>query len=532
MIPTLTFHGAARTVTGSAILLDTKRGQILVDCGMFQGSKSLKQLNYGDFPFDPKSVHCVVLTHAHIDHSGLLPKLVKAGFDGPIYATRGTSDLCSIMLPDSGHIQEFEVEILNRRNRRRGRAPVTPIYTAADAADMLPLFRTTDYDSWFDLLEGARARFWNAGHILGSASIEIEIVNAGNNGMPLRIVFSGDLGPDHKSFHPDPDAPTGIDYVICESTYGDTDRKHSTPRLRRDALAAEIKAAYHREGTLIIPAFAVERTQEMLLDLVYLIESGRVPEMIVYVDSPLAIRATRVFAENAKGLEDGPELRKALQSHHLRFAETVEQSKAIAHARGFKVIVSASGMCDAGRIRHHLRRWLWEKSTTVLLVGYQAQGTLGRLLLEGEKSVRIQGDEVRVKARIRSIDDYSGHADGPELAEWINERRPIRRGVFLVHGEEPAMAALKQRLRRMIGEEIPIERPIIDDTYALTPRGPKLLKLEAQRRIEPELVGRLDWHNDLSRLILDIAERLDQEADDKRRAVVIRRIRRALEETG
>ncbi|HOV03873.1 MAG TPA: MBL fold metallo-hydrolase [Kaistiaceae bacterium] len=524
----LKFHGAARTVTGSCHLVEAGGARLLVDCGMYQGSKTMKALNYRDFPFDPRKIDAVILTHAHIDHSGLLPKLCKAGFKGRIAATRGTIDLCAIMLPDSGHIQEFEVELLNRRNRQRGRDEVVPIYTAADAIAALNQFRLMDYDTWFEPVPGIRARFWNAGHILGSASVEMEI--AENDGTPLRLLFSGDIGPDDKLLHPDPDAPAGFDYVVCESTYGDTDRPITDAAGRREHLAAEIRDAYNAEGALLIPAFAVERTQELILDIVELMQTGAIPEASIFVDSPLAIRATRVFAANAAHLEDGHDFMKALHSKHLRFAETVEESKAIAGVDGFKIILSASGMCEAGRIRHHLKRWLYRHDATVLMVGYQAEGTLGRLLLQGERTVRIQGEEIKVAARIREIDDYSGHADGRELAEWIAARQPIARGVFLVHGEENAQLALERRLARVLPESLEVLRPVIDDAFALRPDGPKPLNLEAQRRIKPEMVARLDWHNDLSKLILDISDRLDEAADDRARDVVIRRIRRALEE--
>ncbi len=279
-------------------------------------------------------------------------------------------------------------------------------------------------------MPGVHARYWNAGHLLGSASIEIEFAGEGASGKPLRVLASGDLGPDAKLLQPDPEAPAGLDYVICELTYGDEDRPPVTRELRRDHLAAEVRAAHAAGGALLIPAFAVERTQELIVDLVDLMERGDIPAAPIFLDSPLAISATEVFRQHAESQEAGLDVARLLASPHLHCTETVEESKAIARLTGFHIIVAASGMCDAGRIRHHLKRWLWHAKATVLLVGFQAQGTLGRFIADGATAVRIQGDEIKVAARIRRLDEYSGHADGPELARWIAARRPIRAGRF------------------------------------------------------------------------------------------------------
>lgn len=271
--PIIRFHGAAGTVTGSCFLVETDATQILVDCGMFQGSKTEKELNYRPFPFEIGRIEAVVLTHAHIDHSGLLPKLSKHGYAGPIFATSGTMDLCSVMLPDSGHIQAFEVDQLNRRNRRRARADVEPIYTADDAVVVMTQFRPVALQQWQSVAPGIRIRYWNAGHLLGSSSVEMEVAADGG---PVRILFSGDIGPGHKLLQHDPDAPQGWDYVICESTYGDTDRIEATDESRRRILKHEVnEASRHRDGALLIPSFAVERTQELLADLIYLMEEAR-----------------------------------------------------------------------------------------------------------------------------------------------------------------------------------------------------------------------------------------------------------------
>ncbi len=528
MSVTIRFCGAARTVTGSCYLFETPSGRLLIDCGMFQGSKTLKALNYGAFPFNPADIRVVLLTHAHIDHGGLLPKLIADGFHGSILATRGTIDLCSYMLPDAGSIQESEVAALNRRNVARGRPEVMPIYTQADALASLTAFQPVDYDKWVDVMPGVRARYWNAGHLLGSASIEIEFAGQGASGQPLRVLMSGDVGPDAKLLQPLPDAPAGLDYVVSESTYGHIDRPPIANATRRAHLAEQVRAAHAVDGPLLIPAFAVERTQELIVDLVDLMERGDVPAAPIFLDSPLAIRATEVFRQHASALNADIDVALVLASPHLRFTETVPESKAIERLTGFHIIIAGSGMCDAGRIRHHLKRWLWHKNASVLLSGFQSQGTLGRFLEEGAKAVRIQGDEVKVAARIASFDEYSGHADGPELARWIASRRPIARGVFLVHGEEPSIAGLAERIGERIVPAAQVFRPILDDIYELTTAAPTLLDGKQRRRLAPEAVVALDWHNDMSELVLDINERIEAAADDRARGVIIRRLRRAL----
>ncbi len=527
---TLSVHGAAHTVTGSCYLLQTEETRFLVDCGMFQGAKTLKALNYADFPFDPEKIDFVLLTHAHIDHSGLIPKLVKHGFTGPIYATHGTIDLLSCMLPDAGHIQEFEVEQLNRRNAQRGRPEVTPIYTVADAEASLRSCSPVAYDTWIEPTEGVRARFWNAGHILGSASVEIEVNTGLQSPRTLRLLFSGDIGPDVKSFHPAPESPGNLDYLICEATYGSREREPMTLEARRDLLAAEVNAALNKNGVLIFPTFAVERTQELLADLLALIDGKRVRDVPIFLDSPLAIRATEIFLDHADNLENGDEFRRAMRSHRVRTTETVAESMMIERMDGSHIIVAASGMCDAGRIRHHLKNRLWRENTTVIMVGYQAEGTLGRILQSGAKAVRIQGEEIKVRARIRTLDVYSGHADGPALARWVEERGPVMRGTILAHGEEEGLSGLHARLTDLGLDGDRIFAPDLDEVFDLLVEAPEARRRPAPRRLQPELVGRTDWHNDLSKLWLDISEQLESAADDRARKVVIRRMRRALEE--
>lgn len=530
MTITMSVHGAAQTVTGSCYLLDTGETRFLVDCGMFQGAKTVKQLNYEAFPFDPESIDFVLLTHAHIDHSGLIPKLVKHGFAGPIYATRGTIDLLSCMLPDSGHIQEFEVQQLNRRNAHRGRPPVTPMYTVQDAEEAMKSFSPVSYDDWVSPCAGIRARFWNAGHILGSASIEVEIATGNDAPRQLRILFSGDIGPDVKSFHPDPDSPENLDFLVCESTYGNRDRPDISLHDRREMLASEVNEALSDDGVLVVPAFAVERTQEFLADLFELIGSGKVPHVPIFLDSPLAIRATKVFVDHADELEDGHAFKKYVNSQILRTTETVQESMGIERFKGSHIVVAASGMCDAGRIRHHLKNHLWRRNSTVMIIGYQARGTLGQFLLDGAKAVRIQGEEVKVRARIRQLDVYSGHADGSALARWVEERAPIKRGIFLTHGEEESINGLHERLSELGMDGERIVEPMLDDMYDLTTEAPGPRARPVARRLEPEDVGKPDWHNEMSELWLDVAEELEQAADNRARKVIIRRLRRALKE--
>jgi len=519
----LCFHGAAQAVTGSCFALRTDDAHILVDCGLFQGSKTERELNYREFPFDPASLDAVLLTHAHIDHSGLLPKLAKDGFKGPIFTTSPTVDLCSVMLPDSGHVQETEVEQLNRRNARRGLPLVQPIYGTEQATATLTQFRAVPFGAPVAIAKGIRARYWDAGHLLGSASIEVEIDRPG--GTHLRLLFSGDIGSNLRPFHARPTGPQGVDYVVCEATYGDVDRQDITLERRLQILQAEVTAAAQSSGALLIPSFAVERTQELLVDLVRLMKAGRIPSAPIFVDSPLATRASAVFEDHAGDMENGAALLEALRDVRVRFTDSVEQSKAIARIRGFHIVIAASGMCEAGRIRHHLKEWLWRSAATILLVGFQAQGTLGRILLDGARRVRVMGEDVQVKARIRSIDVYSGHADGPQLAAWIAERLPIPGSVFLTHGEAHAIDGLRDRLK-CLDAGLHIVVPTLDSVFELAGGPPR--QVGAPVRSAAESAGRLDWHNELSDLILDIDEQMSLAADERARKQIIRRLRKAL----
>jgi metallo-beta-lactamase family protein len=525
MMLRLHFHGAARTVTGSNYMIETATARVLIDCGMFQGAKTETELNYRPFPYDPARITALVLTHAHIDHTGLVPKLTRSGFTGPIHASPGTRDLCGIMLPDSGFIQETEVKKLNERNAKRGLPEVEPIYTLDDAMAALQQFTVQAMETWFSPAPGIRMRFWNAGHLLGSASIEVEVEQDGKK--PTRILFSGDIGPDNKLLEHDPEAPQGFDFVVCESTYGGRDRFERAPEKRLELLAQEVRDAAGRGGVMLIPSFAVERTQEVVTDLVTVMERGLAPKANIFIDSPLANKATAVFRRHAGAIEGGQALARAFASPLVKSTESVDDSKALNRFNGFHIVIAASGMAEAGRIRHHLRNRLWQRSTTVLLVGFQAKGSLGSLLEEGAKRVTIMGDEIKVAATIRRIDDYSGHADGPELVQWVKERLPVGRSIFLTHGEEQGQIALAEDLRGLVPDEC-IIRPRLDDVYDLTGPACALLESETKPRIDPASVAKLDWNNDLQSLILDIGEELKGAADAKSKAVIIRRLRRAL----
>jgi metallo-beta-lactamase family protein len=523
----LHFHGACRTVTGSCFLIETAQGKVLVDCGMVQGSKTERELNYRDFPFRPHDIDALILTHAHIDHSGLIPKLCKHGFDGPIYTIAATADLCSIMLPDSGHIQEMEVQQLNRRNGRKGRQAVDPIYTVDDATACLTQFRSVSYKAWINVLPDLRVRFWNAGHLLGSASVEIEGTDKKDSQHPTRLLFSGDIGTRAKLLELGAEGPHDIDHLICESTYGGTDRTDIDEAVRRKALLREVTEAKRRKGPLLIPSFAVERTQELLVDLMSLLESGQMDPCPIFIDSPLATRASEIFAKHASAIRNGDMLVRALNQKNVRFTETREQSMAISRIGGFHIIISASGMCEAGRIRHHLKDWLWRPEATVLLVGYQANGSLGRTLLEGTRSVRMMGSEIEVRATIRSMDVYSGHADAPELLDWVKARLPIKGTIFLVHGEAEAQSAFQNSLQNMLHHQAVI-LPALDESYRLDGRNAVLETSHQRPRLSAEISGSKDWNNDFTQLIFDLKQAMHHEADEKGRTKLIRKIRQAL----
>jgi len=462
----LRFLGAARTVTGSFHLVTTDKLSFAVDCGLFQGPKELKERNYGDFPVDPATIDFIILTHAHIDHTGLVPKLVKKGFKGPIYCSAATGELVSILLPDSGHIQEMEIQRKNRKLMRTGQPLLEAVYTAEEAAACLKNLRILAIDEIVPLAPGVEVRMRDAGHILGSNILEIWVEE---EGAKTKLVFSGDLGNYNQPIIKDPTIIESADYVIMESTYGD--RLHGLAPDRSVELKKVIDEAMARGGNLIIPAFAVERTQDLLYDLIRIYHRGELdPGISIYLDSPLAIAATEIFLRHTELYDD--ETLQLLRQHDqafkalgVKYSRTTEDSQRLNQVLGKTIIISASGMCDAGRIKHHLRHNLWRPESTILFVGYQAQGSLGRRIIEGEPIVTIHGEQVAVKAAIRSVDYYSAHADRDGLMKWLHGFVKKPRGIFLVHGEEKA----QNHLAGLITEEfkIPLEIPEWLDEYTL-----------------------------------------------------------------
>jgi metallo-beta-lactamase family protein len=514
MTVTIHFHGASGTVTGSCYRVVHPKGQFLVDCGMFQGNKTVRDLNYKPLPFDAKAIDFLLLTHAHIDHAGLLPKLSKFGYRKPIWCTAPTAGLLEFLLPDAAGIQESEAEYESRKRGRKGDAPAEPLYQMEDAEEALKHRQTVDYQQWIEPGPGVRARYWNAGHILGSASIEVEVDDGGKK---VTILFSGDLGPDEKVFYNAPDAPSGFDYILSESTYGGRERQDYTLEQRREALKTEINDALQRGGNLVIPAFAVERSQELLHDIGLLIKQNEISPSMVFLDSPLASKVTAVY-KKYESMFDDVELSAAelFNDPRFRLVEAVEASKAINSIKGGAIIISASGMCDAGRIKHHLMNNLPRGNATVLFVGYQAPGTLGQIILSGAKTVRIHGEQVPVRARIRSMGNYSAHADHTELMHWITKRLPAHGAIFLTHGEDEERNALRQALLQsgVAGDQVIL--PLLDDAVELQGGGARTMVEPQARRMDLNQLN-ADWHNAYSSFIIDLSNQLQAASSDAER---------------
>ncbi|RPF42977.1 metallo-beta-lactamase family protein [Thermodesulfitimonas autotrophica] len=480
----LNFYGAARTVTGACFHVEVSGTRLLIDCGLFQGPREIRERNFQPFPFSPASLDYVLLTHAHIDHCGLIPRLCREGFKGKILATGATVDLAGVLLPDAAHIQEMEAERKSRKAQRAGKPPVEPLYTVADAYDALRFFQKIAYDTEIPLSPGVSATFLDAGHILGAAMI---LLRSGEAGMPMSVLFTGDLGRPGQRLVKDPAVVEHADYLVIESTYGN--RQH--PQVEEIAVLHDVLwRTYRRGGNVIIPAFAVERTQDLLYDLNKLWQAGKMPPVTVYIDSPLAVAVTDIFNRHGECYDsEARSLLKCgenpLNSGFVKFSVNPEESRALNEIKSGLVIIAGSGMCEAGRVRHHLKHNLWRPECTVVFVGYQAQGTLGRRILDGDKSVKIFDEEVAVRAEIVELMGYSAHADQPALLNWLKKMNQAPRQVFVVHGEPEAAETLRLMIEEKLGFNAVV--PDYSSSWLLTVDPDKAALYEAYRRLGERL---------------------------------------------
>lgn len=446
-MPTLTFLGAARTVTGSKHLLDVDGQRILFDCGLFQGLKELRQRNWSPLPVPPETIDAVVLTHAHIDHTGWLPRLVAQGFKGPVYCTEGTADLCRLVLPDAAHLQEEDAKFANKRGFSKHH-PALPLYTEADAAEALSRLRRCKFSQNVTIGKGLEAEFINAGHLLGSAYVLVTRTDRSGG----RILFGGDLGRYSRPILPDPSPGVEADVLLVESTYGD--RLHA-PEDNGEKLARIINETFARRGKVIVPAFAIGRVEELLYWLFKLEDEDRLPRLPIYVDSPMAIKGIEYYASRADELD--PEI-AAMRRKLPRFTSinSARESKALVENDAPAVIIASSGMASGGRVVHHLFAGLPDARNTVLFVGYQAAGTRGRVLVDGAQHVKMFGQHVPVHARIEKIDGMSSHADAGEIVRWLRTFPKAPKTTYLVHGEVVAQDALKARIVKELGWKVEI----------------------------------------------------------------------------
>ena len=454
----ITFLGATRTVTGSNFLVEGAGKKFLVDCGMWQGKAEMEEENRQDFEFNPVEIDFMLLTHAHIDHSGRIPKLYKEGFRNKIYAHKATCDLCALMLPDSGHIQEMESQWKNKKRMRKGEEPLPPIYTAEEAARSLEIFEPVQYDEIIEITPQIQVRFNDAGHMLGSSMIEVWVEEDGKR---TKAVFTGDIGNNDIPLLSSPTMIEDTDYLVMESTYGS--RLHVKNEQKAQLFLDIVSETLDNGGTVVIPSFAVGRTQEILYEINHLRDDMKDEEFRrkyntlmkapVYVDSPLAISATEVFKENMDLFDEETQEEimrgdNPLEFSGLQFTRTAEESKALNEDTKPSIIISASGMCEVGRIKHHLKHNLWNPKSTILFVGYQAPGTLGYNLVNGAKTVKIFGEEIAVNARIEYIEGYSGHADQEWLMNFIYSFIQKPKHIFLVHGEPESQDVLKVKINQ------------------------------------------------------------------------------------
>lgn len=453
------FLGAARQVTGSCYLVEAGGLRLLVDCGLYQEREFLDR-NWAALPVPPEEVDALLLTHAHLDHSGLIPRVARSGFTGPVMATRATTELAGLVLRDAGHLQEEDAAFKQRRHQhegRRGPYPEIPLYTAAEAEAALGLFRGVGYGEPVPLNDRVTVRYHDAGHILGAAMLEIAI--QGEDGGSRRLVFSGDIGQWNRPLVRDPSLLETADWVVSESTYGDRD--HQDDGDVADRLCEVVNRTVAAGGNLVIPTFAIERAQELMYHLSRLVWEDRIPHLLVFVDSPMAVNATEVFLRHPECLDE--EAQRYLRSDRnpfafpgLRLVRTVQESKAINRIRGTCIVMAGSGMCTGGRIKHHLEHQISRPETTVLFVGYQARGTLGRQLIEGREEVRIHGQNRRVRARIEQIHGFSAHADRSELRRWLAGFRQAPRRAFFTHGEEEVCRSLSRLAAEELGWSVEV----------------------------------------------------------------------------
>jgi metallo-beta-lactamase family protein len=455
----VTCLGGAGSVTGSNYLVENGRGTgFLVDCGLFQGGRQVEARNWQHWGFDPKQIHTLFLTHAHIDHSGRIPKLVKDGFRGKIVTSPPTAELCQIMLLDSAHVQEMDAEWQTRKNKRKGKRQVLPLYTTEDAAESLKYFSPVERDQMITLEPGIKARLRNAGHILGSSILELW---AEDKGEEIKIVFSGDLGKQNQLIVKDPHEIFAANYLFIESTYGN--RLHRSFEDSKGEFLEAIQYAHSNGEKVIIPAFALERTQEILYLLGEFSRDGILPDIPVYLDSPLAIKATQIFRKNKRYYDE--EARAIVEQGfdpfdmpNLHFTPTTEESIAINERAGSAIIIAGNGMCTAGRIKHHLKHNIWRPGASIVIVGFQAQGTTGRRIVDGEKSVKIFREDVAVKAKVFTIGGFSAHADQKDLLEWVGHFAESKPQVFVIHGEPTASEALARSIHESFGMEVHVPR--------------------------------------------------------------------------
>lgn len=497
----ITFLGATKIVTGSNFLVEAAGKKFLVDCGMYQGNAELEMKNYKEFDYNPAEIDFMLLTHAHIDHSGRIPKLYNEGFKGPIYAHKATCDLCAIMLPDSGHIQEMESEWKNKKRLRKGQQTFPPLYTAEDAIKSQELFVPVKYDDIIQVAENIYVRYNDAGHMLGSSSIEVWTKE---DGKKTKTVFSGDIGNNDIPLLSSPTMIESADFLVMESTYGS--RLHVRNNQKAEMFLNIVSETIDNGGTVVIPSFAVGRTQEILYELNKIKENTDDAEFMrkyktlmkvpVYVDSPLAISATEVFKQNTDLFDD--EIKEKMENGDnplefpgLKFTQTADESKALNESPEPAIIISASGMCDVGRIKHHLKHNIWNPKSTILFVGYQAPGTLGYSIVNGAKKVTIFGEEFAVNARIEYIEGYSGHADQEWLMNFVYSFISRPKHIFLVHGEEESQEVLRDKILEETG--IGVSIPEYGETYELCDelKIVNKIKIKRAKNLKQEIIDRL-----------------------------------------